>query len=101
MKVVLIDDEYYALQGLKKELEELGIEVAGMYEEGKKALSEINFINPDLVFLDIEMPGIYGLELFLELLEAKPDLDIVFVTAYNHYAVQAFELNALDYIVKR
>lgn len=101
MKAILVDDEYYALQGLKMELEDIGgIEVAGMYEDGPRALERINAVNPDIVFLDIEMPGMDGLELFQKILETNKNSQIVFVTAYTHYAVQAFELNALDYIVK-
>lgn len=101
MQAVLIDDEYYALQGLKMVLEEIGgIEVAAMYEDGLKALEGIEAINPDLIFMDIEMPGLNGLQLFERILEIQKTANIIFVTAYNHYAVQAFELNALDYIIK-
>jgi two-component system LytT family response regulator len=101
MKAIIIDDEYYALQGLKMELEEIhGVEIVGIYEDGKGALEEINVKNPDIVFLDIEMPAINGLELFGKLIEKNQYLKIVFTTAYNHYAVQAFELNAVDYLVK-
>lgn len=101
MKAILIDDEYYALQGLRMELEQIGgIEVVGIYENGKIALEELDVKKPDIVFLDIEMPGITGIELFGKLIDKKSDLKIVFITAYNHYAVQAFELNAVDYLVK-
>lgn len=101
MRAVLIDDEYYALQGLQMVLDEIdGIEVVGMYEEGLSALTGVEALNPDLIFLDIEMPGLNGMELFKQILEIQKTPNIVFVTAYNHYAVQAFELNALDYVVK-
>lgn len=101
LTAILVDDEYYALEGLKTDLEELGgIKVIGMYEEGKSALENISKLRPDIVFLDIDMPEMNGLELFEEILEESPRTHIVFVTAYNEYAVEAFELNAADYIVK-
>lgn len=101
MKAVLIDDEYYALQGLKMRLDEIGgIEVAGMFTTGKQALENIEALRPDVIFLDIEMPNISGIELFSRILEILGDVKIVFTTAYTQYAVDAFELNALDYIVK-
>ena len=101
MKAVLIDDEYYALQGLKMRLDEVGgIDVIGMFTTGKQALENIASLKPDVVFLDIEMPNITGIELFSRILEILGDVKIVFTTAYTQYAVEAFELNALDYIVK-
>lgn len=56
LKAMLIDDEYYALEGLKMELEELGVKVVGMYEEGQSAVADVEKLNPDIVFLDIDMP---------------------------------------------
>jgi two-component system LytT family response regulator len=101
MKAVLIDDEYYALQGLKMRLDEVGgIDVVGVFTTGKQALENIEALAPDVVFLDIEMPNISGIELFSRILEIRGDVKIVFTTAYTQYAVEAFELNALDYIVK-
>lgn len=101
MKAVLVDDEYYALEGLRMELEDIGdIEVAGMYEDGQRFLENVGRISPDIVFLDIEMPKLNGFELLEQLLEAGIDTNIVFVTAYSHYEVKAFEINAVDYIVK-
>jgi len=101
MKAVLIDDEYYALQGLKMRLDEIGgIDVVGMFTTGKQALENIGTIRPDVVFLDIEMPNISGIELFPRILEILNNVKIVFTTAYTQYAVEAFELNALDYIIK-
>ena len=101
MKAVLIDDEYYALQGLKMRLDEIGgIDVAGLFTSGKQALENIEAIRPDVVFLDIEMPNMSGIELFSRIVELLGEVKIVFTTAYAQYAVEAFELNALDYIVK-
>lgn len=101
MRAVLIDDEYYALDGLKMVLDEIGgIEVVGMYEDGPNALQGIEAHNPDLIFLDIEMPGMNGIELFERITEIQKNPTIIFVTAYSQYAVEAFELNALDYVLK-
>ncbi|NCB75037.1 MAG: response regulator [Clostridia bacterium] len=101
MRAVLIDDEHYALQGLKMRLDEIGgIEVVGSFKNGKQALENIEELRPDIVFLDIEMPTISGIELFSQILDIVNDVKIVFTTAFTQYAVDAFELNALDYIVK-
>jgi len=101
MKVIIVDDEYYAMQGLKMELEDIGgIEITGMYEDGSKALDELQETQPDIVFLDIEMPQMNGFELFEKLVDSGWVSNIVFITAYSHYAVKAFEINAMDYIVK-
>jgi two-component SAPR family response regulator len=101
MKAVIVDDEYYSLEGLRMELEDIGgIEVAGVYEDGQRLLEEIGIINPDIIFLDIEMPKLNGFEILERLLEIGVTPNVVFVTAYSHYAVKAFEINAIDYIVK-
>ena len=101
MKAILIDDEYYALKGLEMELSELGdIDVVGMYEDENIALKEVEKLKPDIVFLDINMPEIKGTSLFSQIKKVCPLTQIVFVTAYDEYAVEAFELNASDYIVK-
>ncbi len=101
MKAVIVDDEYYAMQGLKMELEDIGgIEIAGMYEDGSKMLDEIKEIRPDIIFLDIEMPQMDGFEIFEKLVDTCWIPIIIFVTAYSHYAVKAFEINAIDYIIK-
>ena len=98
---ILIDDEYYALEGLKQDLEDLGtVRVLGTYENGRDALAAAADLRPELIFLDIEMPEMNGLELFDQLLEASPQTAIVFVTAYNQYAIHAFDLNAMDYLLK-
>ena len=102
MRAVLLDDEYYALEGLRMELAGIpGIEVVGAFDEIGPFLSEMPALRPDILFLDIEMPGASGFEV-LDLLAGQdgPLPAVVFVTAYDHYAVKAFEVNAADYIVK-
>ncbi|GIN63342.1 hypothetical protein J27TS8_33350 [Robertmurraya siralis] len=101
MKTILIDDELFALQYLEYQLSDIeGLQIIGKFKDpiaGKEAI-ETNDV--DLVFLDIHIPRINGLELAELLLENKPDLQIVFITAHHDYAIRAFELNALDYILK-
>jgi two-component SAPR family response regulator len=102
VRAILVDDERLALAQLKKLLErDIGdIEVIGMYTDPLQVCDQAQKLRPDAVFLDIQMPGIDGLELGERLQSAVPEAEIVFVTAYDQYAVQAFELHALDYLMK-
>lgn len=72
----------------------------GRFQNGADALRESAHIHPQAAFIDIEMPEMDGLTLAEKLLESDPDMKIVFITGWNQYAVAAFELNALDYIMK-
>lgn len=101
MKVVCVDDEKLALDIMTHLLGKTEqIEVVGSFQKVKTALNFVLDEQVDVVFLDIEMPEINGLELAEKILEKKPHIEIVFVTAYNEYAVEAFELNAIDYLMK-
>lgn len=98
MRVILIDDEPLARSLLSNYLEDIeDIEIVGAYENGFEGLKGITKLKPDLVFLDIKMPKLNGFEM-LELLDELPY--IVFITAYDQYAVKAFETNAIDYLLK-
>ena len=98
MKALIVDDERLARLELRRLLvEHPEIEVAGEARNGEEALSMISQLAPDLLFLDIQMPGMTGFEL-LERLEELPQ--VIFTTAYNEYAIKAFEVNALDYLLK-
>lgn len=98
MKVLLIDDEEPARQLVKIFLKNHpDCEIVGEAADGFEGFRLIKELNPDVVFLDIQMPRITGFEL-LELLEAPPI--IVFATAYDQYAIRAFEKNAADYLLK-
>ncbi|MCK9443399.1 MAG: response regulator [Tissierellaceae bacterium] len=101
MRAVLVDDEPIATELLKRKLWQFkDIQVVGSYTNPVTSLKEIVNAKPDVIFLDIEMGEINGLE-FAEILMDKMDtVDIVFVTAYSQYAVDAFELNAIDYLLK-
>lgn len=101
MKVILIDDERLALDYLEHQLLQVAdVEIIGKYMNPLLGRQRILQEPADLVFLDIHLPEVNGIELAEQLLEQKPNLNIVFVTAYDDYAVKAFELNALDYVVK-
>lgn len=100
IRVMLVDDEPLAIRGLKLRLQEFPeIEVIGECANGREAVKEIKAHAPDLVFLDIQMPGLDGFGVVRALIGAPAPL-IIFVTAYDKYAIDAFEANALDYLVK-
>lgn len=101
MRVILIDDEHLALERLEILLKEIdGIQVAGKYSQPEQGLKAIMTDKPNVVFLDIEMAPISGIELAEIIQSFCSDIHIVFVTAYNEYAVKAFDLNAIDYVMK-
>src|SRR5688572_20267942 len=98
MKAIIIDDERLARQELRNLLSaHKEIEVVAECANAMEAKEKIAEISPDVIFLDIQMPGKTGLEL-LEEISALPE--VVFVTAYDEYAIRAFEINALDYLLK-
>lgn len=97
-RALIIDDERLARQELRKLLAAFPeIEVVGECQNAESALKEIEEKKPELLFLDIQMPGKNGFEL-LNSLEHAPE--VVFVSAYDEYAIRAFEVNALDYLLK-
>src|SRR6188768_454809 len=98
MKALIVDDERLARKELMKLLEEHPtIEVVGEAMNAEEAEKMIEEFNPDLLFLDIQMPGRTGFQL-LESLDSVPL--VVFTTAYDEFALKAFEVNALDYLLK-
>ena len=98
MRALIVDDERLARKELMKLLEEHPmIEVVGEAMNAEEAYQMINELNPDLLFLDIQMPGKTGFQL-LEMLDSVPL--VVFTTAYDEFALKAFEVNALDYLLK-
>ena len=99
MKALLIDDERLARNELRRLLAAFPeIQIAGEAAQAKQAREQIAALKPDLLFLDVQMPGETGIE-FLESLE-PPVPQVIFTTAYDEFAVKAFELNALDYLLK-
>ena len=98
MKTLLIDDTRIARQELRFLLKQFkDIEIVGEAANAEEALKKISELKPDLLFLDIQMPGKNGFEL-LEALDEAPN--VIFTTAYDQYAIKAFEYNALDYLQK-
>lgn len=98
LKVILIDDERLARNELKRLLQEFpDIEVIGEATNADEGIEKIETLNPDVIFLDIQMPGKNGFEMLTEL-EKSPH--VIFVTAYDEFALKAFDVNALDYLMK-
>lgn len=101
LKAILVDNEKPAIDVLKILLEKTGqVNVIESFLSAANALSKFQFIKPDVAFLDIEMPEINGLEFAEKILEINSDIEIIFVTAYDQYALEAFHVNALDYLLK-
>ena len=101
-KVVIVDDERSMAEELKLMLLELypDIEIAGVCYDGEMALKMITKLKPEIVFLDIEMPEMNGLQVAEQLLKIDDAPVIIFVTAFDDFALQAFAVNAVDYILK-
>src|SRR3954454_4485230 len=99
---VVIDDEKLALEELSYLLKDYPeIDVVGSAGNGPEAVELIEKIGPDLVFLDVQMPGLDGMGVIRKLRENSDDLPhFVLVTAFDHYAIEAFRMDALDYLLK-
>src|SRR4030095_16057134 len=98
MRAIIIDDERLARSELKKLLTDYPeIEIVAEAANAGEGIEKIENLNPDLIFLDINMPGKTGFDLLQEL-DRTPH--VIFTTAYDEYAVKAFEVNALDYLLK-
>jgi two-component system, LytTR family, response regulator len=101
LRVVVVDDEQLARSELCFLLEQLGgIEIIGQAGNGVEALNIIDEHRPDLVMLDVQMPGLTGFEVARRVIEAGLESQVVFVTAFDQYAIDAFEVNAVDYLLK-
>ncbi|MFD0693488.1 response regulator [Paenibacillus sp. GCM10027628] len=101
MKAIIIDDESLAIKFLRKQLLEVGgVDIIGTYTNPEIAVEGVLELKPNVIFIDINMPEISGIEVAERLHSRLPQLDIVFVTAYDDYAVKAFEMNAIDYLLK-
>lgn len=99
IRTLLVDDEEPARVRMRNLLEGVpGVEVIGEARDGEEALTEIRSLQPDLVFLDIQMPGKSGIEVAAALEPPRPH--VIYCTAFDQYAVNAFELNAVDYLLK-
>ncbi|MEL7197892.1 MAG: LytTR family DNA-binding domain-containing protein [Pseudomonadota bacterium] len=100
IRTILVDDEKLAIQGLQLRLEAFeDVEIIDTCANGREAIRKIKTEKPDLVFLDIQMPGFDGFSVVKGVMEIEPPL-FVFVTAYEEHAIRAFEANAVNYLMK-
>jgi two-component system, LytTR family, response regulator len=101
LRAVLVDDEQLARDELGFLLGQVGgVEIVGQAGNGFEALTTIERLHPDLVFLDVQMPGLTGFEVARRMLDKQIPTHIIFVTAYDRHAIEAFEVNAVDYLLK-
>src|SRR5262245_40353914 len=101
LRAVLVDDEQLARDELRYLLGQVGgIDVLGQAGNGTEALAVIARLAPDLVLLDVQMPGLTGFEVARRMLDGGPGAHIIFVTAFDQHAIEAFEVNAVDYLLK-
>ena len=100
IRTLIVDDEKLAIQGLQLRLEPYSdVQIIGTCANGREAIRAIKTEKPDLVFLDIQMPGFDGFSVVKGVMEIEPPL-FVFVTAYEEHAIRAFEANAVNYLMK-
>lgn len=101
IRIAAVDDESHGLERFERIVKNIDeLELCGLFETGEQLLEYLKQNPMDVVFLDIEMPEINGLQLSQQVLDLNENIDIVFITAFNQYAVEAFELQAVDYIMK-
>jgi DNA-binding LytR/AlgR family response regulator len=101
LRTLIVDDEPIARQVLREELEQIDeIEIAGEAHDGASALAAIRDLSPDLIFLDLQMPGLGGFDVIRKLTSVRHIPMVVIVTAFDQYAIQAFEAGAIDYLLK-
>lgn len=100
LKAILVDDEWSSLQNLQQKLQEFcpEIKIVAVAQKPEEAITLIRRHNPDILFLDIEMPRMNGFRMLEELQELNAE--VIFTTAYNHYAIDAIRISAFDYLVK-
>ena len=100
IKTIIVDDEKLAIQGLQLRLEKFeDVEIIDTCSNGREAIRKIKTLRPDLVFLDIQMPGFDGFGVVQGVMDIEPPL-FVFVTAFQEHAIRAFQANALHYLMK-
>jgi two-component system response regulator LytT len=101
LKAVVVDDEQLARDELGYLLGQVGgVEIIGQAGNGVEALTTIDRLQPDVVFLDVQMPGLTGFEVARRMLDKRTESHIIFVTAFDQHAIEAFEVNAVDYLLK-
>ncbi len=99
IRTVIVDDAPLVREGIRLLLEsEKDIDIVGEAEDGPAAVETMTRLRPELIFLDVQMPGVDGFEVLER--AAPPNCAVIFVTAYDHYALRAFEANAIGYLLK-
>jgi DNA-binding LytR/AlgR family response regulator len=101
LRVLVVDDERLAREELCFLLgEQEGIDVVGQAGDGPEALELLDDLTPDVVFLDVQMPGLNGFEVARQAIARELRTEIVFITAFDQDAIEAFKVNAVDYLLK-
>lgn len=101
LRALVVDDEQPAREELSYLLGQMpGVTIVGQATNGVEALGMIEDLAPDLVFLDVQMPGLTGFEVARQTVARGSDAELVFVTAFDQHAIEAFEINAVDYLLK-
>jgi two-component system response regulator LytT len=101
LRTVVVDDEQLARDELRYLLGQLdGVDIVGQAGDGVEALAAIKRLHPDVVFLDVQMPGLTGFEVARRMIDERVPSHIIFVTAFDQHAIEAFEVNAVDYLLK-
>jgi len=99
IRIMIAEDEPIACERMRSFLvQEEGVELVGQCVDGREAVARVRELKPDLLFMDVEMPGLDGFEVLSALGDSTPL--VIFTTAYDHYAVKAFDIHALDYLLK-
>src|SRR5271169_6416733 len=99
MRVVIVDDEELARRGIKARIQRSrDVDIVAECSNGREAIAAIRSTSPDLVFLDVQMPGKTGFDV-IEAIGCDTFPQVIFVTAHDRYAIRAFEVNALDYLL--
>ena len=100
LRTLIVDDEELARRGLEIRLEKFpDVSIVGQSRNGREALAAITEVSPDLIFLDVQMPGLDGFEVLRRMSGSSMPI-VIFVTAFDEYAIRAFDANALDYLLK-
>ncbi len=100
MRAIVVDDELLVAEQIDRMLANAGVDVLACCVNPHEAIGMAKALQPDVLFLDIEMPELSGLEIAERVYADKLDMEVVFITAYNQYAIDAFRVNALDYLLK-
>lgn len=101
INVLIVDDEKPCIELLKQEIANIeNIDIVGEFTNSKKALNEIDNLSIDVILADIQMPGLSGIDFAKNIFKKNPEIKIVFTTAYDNYAIESYEIGAIDYILK-